>query len=225
MILPERHAKLIQRGKKTTHRVKVQQGRRLPQIGDSLPVQVQQGDKRRTLFNIEILDRFRADAREITDAEAVQEGHADRGAFFAWYRETYEGVEPPASTEPLGHPAPVMVLRIQPDDRKWPTDRHQTTNQDEASDAARGHVHHPTTVDHLQEVPDDWLRERIKESRNVESILKAEEEDRREARRLTARIRDLKARARRDDVDTTPQIRQIEKALDELEQAIKRRAA
>lgn len=55
-------------------------------------------------------------------------------------------MEPPADTE-------VWVIRFQLDDRRYPTSRHSTTDQDEDSDAAHGYAHTPSSYDSAQAVP------------------------------------------------------------------------
>lgn len=69
----------------------------------------------RTFARVKVLDIREQLLQEVSDDDAQAEGHQDRGAFFRWWRETYEGVEAPASDAPPFDKVPIWVVHFELD--------------------------------------------------------------------------------------------------------------
>lgn len=147
-------ANRVKHGLKTTHRIRVRKGRYKPEISDTEAIQAKGTEGRRFLVcHVEVLDVERRLLHEITEPEAIEEGHGSVEAFLAWWREMHD-LEGPG-TEQARVPVPVWVVRFKLDDRRFLAKRLETTEHGEETDAARGYVHQPTELDHLESVPAD----------------------------------------------------------------------
>lgn len=169
-----------------------------------------------TRCHVEVASLRLAQLCDATDQDARAAGFTDRWELWESWKERHgETAASIATGEFRRYDVRVWVLDITLNDRRYLADWSRGANND--------YTHSPggAPPGERDEVPDDaWLDEHARERREAFESTRQDELDRRETQRLTAKLRDAKARARKTGVDLSPEVAQIERQLDAMERKL-----
>lgn len=188
---------------------------------------VRTGTRKPEVTRVKIAAVREAVLHEHTDDDARAEGFADVDELLrCWYE--LNGSGPGFDRHLPGWPfaiVPVWVITYGRDLEAPPRllgRRPRTVAPTASDDAARGYVtNHRDELEDAGEAIDEATQDRYSaEAQGRLAKLRAEERDREETQRITARLRQAKARARNAGVDVSAHVREIEKQLKAIESEI-----
>lgn len=185
---------------------------------------VRTGSRKPEVTRIKVRAVREALLHELTDDDARAEGFADVDELFHGFYEQH-GMGPGYDRQHPSWPfaiVPVWVITFELDLEAPPRllgRRARTVGPAASPDAARGYVtnHRDELEDAGEAVPEAFQDQLSAEAQGRLAKLRAEERDREETQRITARLRQAKARARAAGVDVSAQVREIEKQLKSIE--------
>lgn len=186
--------------------------------------------KRRHLrCHVKVTARFECFLHELTEQQVKALGFAEPGDLYAWWRESFERVEPPASTDDPAIDIPVLVVSIQREEHRFPVAAGGVIDplHPAASDPA-GYVDGPGgAMQDAGESPPKEITDKYSREADQAAAL---EGGRREAKRRkqwerAQRIERIEALTRLTGIDVSSDLRVIDQRLDRIEGKLGRRAA